>query len=82
MIGPLHPQVSYTRYNTVAADVPWIIKKATGVSALEFVSETVIDYERREMTTRSESRVQQLFFLCLTLRFHGADCMISMPFLR
>ena len=48
-------QVSYTRYNTVAADVPWIVKKATGLSSLEFVSETKIDYVRKEMITRSQN---------------------------
>jgi hypothetical protein len=48
--------ISFTRYTTVAAEVPWVIRKATGLSTLNFQTDYVIDYGRQRMRSSTHNR--------------------------
>ena len=49
---------TFTRTNTVTSDVPWLIRKATGLEDMVLHTETVIDRAKRHMSLSTKHQTR------------------------
>jgi hypothetical protein len=67
-------KVMYTRHVTVSAeDVPYLVRKATGIKSLECAVEITEDYRHRCMTATSKNTTKRNMLICDETMVYRAD---------